>query len=66
MDRVVLGIAFLAFYVWLCWPFFKRFFDRKRTHRVFALAAWRARRGAKHRAEGEARKVATPKGERPK
>jgi hypothetical protein len=25
----------------------------------FAWAAWRARRGAKHRAEGEARKVAT-------
>ncbi len=28
------------------------------SEKVFALAAWRARRGAKHRAEGEARKAA--------
>ena len=31
-----------------------------------ALAAWRARRGAKHRAEGEARKGAAPLGATPK
>jgi hypothetical protein len=35
------------------------------TGGVFALAAWRARRGAKHGAEGEPRKVATPLGVTP-